>query len=69
MAMGLNEKERRELARMVNDSLDNQFAFFARPVILKLLDARAGALPEWLREKSVGEVLDAYVSLRAKNRI
>jgi hypothetical protein len=67
--MGLTDREKKELARMVNESLDNQFAFFARPVVLKLLDSRAGGMPEWLRQKSVGEILDAYVQLRASRRI
>jgi len=67
--MGLTEREKKELARMVNESLDNQFAFFTRPVVLKHLDSRAGSIPEWLRQKTVGEILDAYVALRANRRI
>jgi hypothetical protein len=67
--MGLNEREKREIARMVNDSLDNQFAFFTRPVVLKHLDARTQLTPEWLRQKTVGEIIDAYVALRANGRI
>jgi hypothetical protein len=67
--MGLNEREMKELARMVSDSLDNQFAFFTRPVVLKHLDSRAGSIPEWLRQKTVGEIIDAYVSLRASKRL
>ena len=67
--MGLNEREKREIARMVNDSLDNQFAFFTRPVVLKHLDSRTQLIPEWLRQKTVGEIIDAYVALRANGRI
>jgi hypothetical protein len=67
--MGLSEKEKREIARMVNESLDNQFAFFTRPVVLKHLDSRTGSIPEWLRQKTVGEIIDAYVALRANGRI
>jgi hypothetical protein len=67
--MGLNEREKREIARMVNDSLDNQFAFFTRPVVLKHLDSRTQLIPEWLRQKTVGEIIDAYAALRANGRI
>jgi len=67
--MSLDASQKRELARMVNDSLANQFAFFARPVILSVLDSRAGAVPEWLRGKTVGEVIDAYRDLRESKRI
>ena len=54
--MALNKREKEEIARMVNDTLNNQFAFFARPVILKHLDSRIGGFPEWLRSKTVGEI-------------
>ena len=54
---------------MVNDTLDNQFAFFARPVLLRYLDKKTGTIPEWLRQKTVGEVIDAYVALRTDGRI
>ncbi len=54
---------------MVNDTLNNQFAFFARPVILKHLDSRIEGFPEWLRDKTVGEILDAYIALRANGTI
>ena len=67
--MTLTEREKKEIARMVNDTLDNQFAFFTRPVVLRHLDKRAGAVPEWLRQRTVGEVIDAYVALREKRRI
>ncbi len=67
--MPLSEREKNEIARMVNDSLDNQFAFFTRPVVLKHLDAKAGTVPDWLRNKTVGEVIDAYKELRARKRI
>jgi len=67
--MALTKREKDEIARMVNDTLSNQFAFFARPVILKQLDVRIGGLPEWLRSKTVGEIMDAYVALRTSGAI
>ncbi len=67
--MALNKREKEEIARMVNDTLNNQFAFFARPVILKHLDSRIGGFPEWLRSKTVGEIIDAYVALRTSGAI
>src|SRR5579871_716656 len=68
-AMALNRREKEEIARMVNDTLNNQFAFFARPVILKHLDSSIEGFPEWLRDKTVGEILDAYIALRANGTI
>jgi hypothetical protein len=67
--MALDAAQRRELARMVNDTLDNQFAFFARPLILTSLDRAGRGIPEWLRSKTIGEVLDAYRDLRESKRI
>jgi hypothetical protein len=67
--MVLNKRERDEIARMVNDSLENQFAFFARPVILKNLDSRVVTVPDWLRQKTVGEIIDAYLTLRSNGGI
>lgn len=67
--MPLTQAERKELARMINDTLDNQFAFFARPVILTKLDEKAQAIPSWMREKTVGELADAFKDLRAAGRI
>jgi|GEM_PF-2261318 len=67
--MGLSLAQRNELIRIVTDTLDNQFAFFARPLILSKLDEKARAIPPWLRDTTVGELADAYLDLRGKRRI
>jgi hypothetical protein len=67
--MAMTQAERKELARMIHDTLENQFAFFARPLILAKLDEKAAAIPPWMREKTVGELADAFRELRSGGRI
>ena len=65
--MGLSDDQKTALVKMFNERFPPYS--LARAGLLQFADEYAQAIPEWLRSLNMGDVLDAFMELRATGRL